>query len=102
MAADGVVLAAGAPGPEAPRIRSAPDHERATEAALRFVAALPEPLQTGLVIDARTAELVATGNGFTIRLGRPTDMQAKARALEGAVGDDPVPGSETTLIRPEP
>lgn len=100
-AIDGVVLASGDPGPVAPRIRSAPGATRAVEAALQFVDALTQPLTAGLVIDARTQELSATWNGLTIRLGRPTDMEAKARALEVVVADQPEPGSEITLIAPE-
>lgn len=100
-AVDGVVLTTGDPGPVAPRIRSAPGATRAVEAALRFVDALAEPLTAGLVVDARTEELSATWNGLTIRMGRPTDMEAKARALEVVIADEPEPGSEITLIAPE-
>jgi cell division protein FtsQ len=100
-AVDGVVIATGDPGPVAPRIRSTPEADRAVEAALRFVSALPEQLQAGMVIDARTDELVATWNGLRIRLGRATDMEEKARALVVVIGDEPEPGSEITLIAPE-
>ena len=101
LAADGVVLDSGDPGPVAPRIRSTPQEDRAVEAALQFVDALVDPLRAGLVIDARTQELSATWNGLFIRLGRPTDMVEKARALEVVVADEPEPGSEITLIAPE-
>ncbi|MEX1004015.1 MAG: FtsQ-type POTRA domain-containing protein [Acidimicrobiia bacterium] len=101
LAADGVVLASGEPDAVSPRIRSTPQEDRAVEAALQFVDALVEPLRAGMVIDARTAELNATWNGLVIRLGRPTDMVEKARALEVVVADEPVPGSEITLIAPE-
>lgn len=101
LAADGVVLESGEPGPVAPRIRSTPQEERAVEAALQFVDALVAPLREGLVIDARTQELNATWNGLFIRLGRPTDMVEKARALEVVIADEPEPGSEITLIAPE-
>lgn len=101
LAADGVVLETGEPGPVAPRIRSTPQEDRAVEAALQFVDALVEPLRAGMVIDARTQELSATWNGLVIRLGRPTDMVEKARALEVVIADEPDPGSEITLIAPE-
>ena len=101
VAVDGVVVSHGDPGPVAPRIRSVPGAERAVEAAVRFVAALPEELTGGLVIDARTDQLNATWRGFAIRLGRPTDMEAKARALEVVISDQPEPGSEITLIAPD-
>lgn len=101
LAVDGVVLAEGDPGPDAPRIRSTPQEDRAVEAALVFVDSLADPLQAGLVIDARTQELSATWNGLSIRLGRPTDMVEKARALEVVIADEPAPGSEITLIAPE-
>ena len=101
LAADGVVLESGEPGPVAPRIRSTPQEERAVEAALQFVDALVAPLREGLVIDARTQELNATWNGLFIRLGRPTDMVEKARALEVVIADEPETGSEITLIAPE-
>jgi cell division protein FtsQ len=102
VAADGVVvLPSGDPGPVAPRIRSTPEANRAVEAALQFVDALADPLRVGMVIDARTEELNATWNGLVIRLGRPTDMVEKARALEVVIADEPEPGSEITLIAPE-
>ena len=101
LAVDGVVLGSGDPGPVAPRIRSTPREDRAVEAALQFVDALADPLRAGLVIDARIQELTATWNGLFIRLGRPTDMVEKARALEVVIADEPEPGSEITLIAPE-
>ena len=101
LAADGVVLASGDPGADAPRIRAAPEEDRSVEAALQFVDALANPLRVGLVIDARTQELHATWNGLFIRLGRPTDMVEKARALEVVIADEPAAGSEITLIAPE-
>jgi cell division protein FtsQ len=100
-AIDGVVIATGDPGPVAPRIRSVPGGERAVEAALVFVDALPDGLAAGMVIDARSEELIATWNSYRIRLGRPTDMAAKAQALEVVLADQPEPGSEITLIAPE-
>lgn len=101
LALDSVVLARGEPGALAPRIRSTPGQERALEAALVFVDALAPRLKAGIVIDARTDELVGTWNGLTVRLGRPTDMEAKARALEVVVDDEPEAGSEITLIAPD-
>ena len=101
LAVDGVVLEAGEPGPVAPRIRSTPQEDRAVEAALQFVDALTDALRVGMVIDARTQELSATWNGLFIRLGRPTDMVEKARALEVVIADEPESGSEVTLIAPE-
>ena len=101
LAVDGVVLEAGEPGPVAPRIRSTLQEDRAVEAALQFVDALADPLRAGMVIDARTQELSATWNGLLIRLGRPTDMVEKARALVVVIADEPESGSEITLIAPE-
>jgi cell division protein FtsQ len=101
VAIDGVVLAQGDPGPVAPRIRSVAGADRALEAALVFVDALNPTLAAGMVIDARTEELVATWNELRIRIGRPTDMEAKARALEVVVADQPEAGSEITLIAPD-
>lgn len=101
VALDGVVLDEGEPHATAPRIRAVAAGSRSLEAALVFVDALPELLAQGMVIDARTDELNATWNGLTIRLGRPTDMEAKARALEVVVADSPEPGSEITLIAPD-
>lgn len=100
-ALDGVVLATGEPGPVAPRIRSTPTGVRAVEAALRFVDALPDQLTAGMVVDARTDELAAVWNGFTVRLGRPTDMVEKAQALEVVLASEPAAGSEITLIAPD-
>lgn len=101
LALDGVVLAAGEPGALAPRIRSVAGEERALEAALVFVDALAPRLKAGMVIDARVDDLVGTWNGLILRLGRPTDMEAKARALEVVVDDEPEAGSEITLIAPD-
>ncbi|MEX2280483.1 MAG: FtsQ-type POTRA domain-containing protein [Acidimicrobiia bacterium] len=101
LAPDGVVLAQGDPGPVAPRIRGSVGGDRAVEAALLFVDALPEQLTAGMVIDARTDQLNAVWGGFKIRLGRPTDMEEKARALEVVIADQPEPGSEITLIAPD-
>jgi cell division protein FtsQ len=100
-AIDGVVVSTGDPGPVAPRIRSVPGGERAVEAALQFVDALPDAIAAGMVIDARSEELIATWNSYRIRLGRPTDMVAKAQALEVVLADQLEPGSEITLIAPE-
>lgn len=101
VALDGVVLDEGDPGPTAPRIRAVAAGSRALEAAVVFVDALPDALAQGMVVDARTDEINATWNGLTIRLGRPTDMEAKARALEVVAADSPEPGSEITLIAPD-
>lgn len=101
VALDGVVLDQGEPDATAPRIRAVAGADRALEAALVFVEALPVALTEGMVVDARTDELIATWNGLTIRLGRPTDMEAKARALEVVAADAPEPGSEITLIAPD-
>ncbi|HSJ27451.1 MAG TPA: FtsQ-type POTRA domain-containing protein [Acidimicrobiia bacterium] len=98
-AVDGVVLERGDPGPVAPRIRAGSDRE--VEAALAFVDSLHPDLAAGMVIDARAADLLATWNGMTIRLGRATDMEAKARALEVVVAGHVEPGSEITLIAPD-
>ncbi len=100
-AIDGVVVATGDPGPVEPRIRSVAGGERAVEAALQFVDALPDAIAAGMVIDARSDELIATWNSYRIRLGRPTDMVAKAQALEVVLADQPEPNSEITLIAPE-
>jgi cell division protein FtsQ len=100
-AVDGVVLERGDPGPVAPRIRAGSDNAREVEAALAFVDALHPDLAAGMVVDARAAEMLATWNGMTIRLGRATDMDAKARALEVVVSGHVEPGSEITLIAPD-
>lgn len=101
LALDGTVIETGEPDPASPRIRATPGGDRAIEAALVFVDTLPDVLAAGMVVDARTEELLATWNGLTIRLGRPTDMEAKARALEVVAADSLEPGSEITLIAPD-
>lgn len=101
VAIDGVVLDQGEPDATAPRIRAVAAGSRALEAALAFVDALPDSLSQGMVIDARTDEINATWNEMTIRLGRPTDMEAKARAFEVVAADALEPGSEITLIAPD-
>jgi hypothetical protein len=44
--------------------------------------------------------LIAVVAGYTVRLGRPVDMEEKARALGPVVDEGPPEGSEITLVAP--
>lgn len=54
--------------------------------ALEFVDALPDSLRSGAKVEVRGVELWAIVSGFEIRLGRPTEMEAKALTLFALLG----------------
>lgn len=68
--------------------------------ALRFVGALRPDLRPGVSIVSEPDGLVASVAGYRVRLGRPVDMEQKARALAPIIDDTPPEGSEITVIAP--
>ncbi len=67
---------------------------------LRFLATLRDDLVTGASVASTPDGLIAVVDGFTIRLGRPVDMEEKARALGPVIDEAPPEGSEITLFAP--
>jgi len=68
--------------------------------ALEFLAAFPSPADVGMIIDDRSGELWATLPQFEVRLGRPTEMSAKALTLAALLREDLAAGSQINLIAP--
>jgi cell division protein FtsQ len=68
--------------------------------ALRFLATLRSDLATDATVAATADGLIAVVEGYTVRLGRPVDMEEKARALAPVVDESPPKGSEITLVAP--
>lgn len=68
--------------------------------ALRFVAAIRPDLAGSTSIGSSPEGLVAVVFGYTVRLGRPVDMEEKARALGPVLDEAPPEGSEITLVAP--
>ena len=67
---------------------------------LRFLATLRSDLVTHATVAATDDGLIAVVEGYTVRLGRPVDMEEKARALGPVVDESPPEGSEITLVAP--
>jgi cell division protein FtsQ len=69
--------------------------------ALLFAAALDQELRPGAVIRAEgNGELWAEVGGYQVRLGRPVEMEEKARSLAALLEKRPREGSTLTLIAP--
>lgn len=68
--------------------------------ALAFVDTLPVSLSSNAVIEERSGELWAVVAGFDVRLGRSSEMEAKALSLAALLAEPLVPGSEINVIAP--
>ena len=68
--------------------------------ALRFVSELSSELRTVTTIASSPDGLLAVVAGYTVRLGRPVDLEEKARALVALLAEMPEAGSEITLVAP--
>ena len=99
VGADAVVLeTARQAGSELPILRA--DAELAKLGGLAFLAELG-PLQfPGALVEAREGEMWAQVGGHDVRLGRPIDMEAKARALAALLARGVEAGASISLIAP--
>ncbi len=68
--------------------------------ALRFLSAIRPDLAAAASVASSPEGLVAVVSGYTVRLGRPVDMEEKARALGPVLDEEPPEGSEITLVAP--
>ncbi|MGA7098223.1 MAG: FtsQ-type POTRA domain-containing protein [Acidimicrobiia bacterium] len=107
-AVDGVALSTtSGPDGEYPHIQvggdaeSDPDVARLVLGSLEFVDALPPELASAAVVKlGRDGELWATVGGFDVRLGRATEMEAKALSLAALLQEEIPAGSVLTMIAP--
>ncbi len=105
VAVDGVVLP-GAPPEGLPVLAIAAEPvagrypQQEIVGGLRFFAALGEDLASQSTLTTTQDGLVAVVAGYTVRLGRPVDMEEKARALGPVLAEAPLEGSEITLVAP--
>jgi hypothetical protein len=99
VGADAVVLeTARQAGTELPILRA--DAELSKLGGLAFLAELG-PLQfPGALVEARNGEMWAQVGGHDVRLGRPIDMEAKARALTALLARGIEAGARISLIAP--
>lgn len=68
--------------------------------SLAFVERLDPALRIGASVVETGGELWATVDGYKVRLGSPTDMQAKAAALQAVLADGVPEGSVINLLAP--
>ena len=99
VGADAVVLeTAQAAGTELPILRA--EEEVAQLGGLAFLAELG-PLQfPGALVEQRQGEMWAEIGGHLIRLGRPVEMEAKARALAALLEQGIETGASISLVAP--
>lgn len=74
--------------------------DEATAAALQFVGALPGATRAGASVSGAVDDLVARVLDLEVVLGYPTDMVAKAAALQALLDDGIEPGSSVNLVSP--
>lgn len=99
VGADGVVLdTATVAGSALPRIQVESDSARA--GGLAFLAELGALDFPGTTVTQQGSEVWANVSGFNVRLGRPVDMEAKARALIALLGTGLDPGATINLLAP--
>ncbi|HJU51401.1 MAG TPA: FtsQ-type POTRA domain-containing protein [Acidimicrobiia bacterium] len=99
VGADAVVLeTAAAAGTELPIIRV--EAEVAKLGGLAFLAELGPLEFPGALVEQRQGELWAEIGGHLIRLGRPVDMEAKARALHALLAEGIADGASISLVAP--
>ncbi|MFZ0626193.1 MAG: FtsQ-type POTRA domain-containing protein [Acidimicrobiia bacterium] len=107
-AVDGVALySTSVPDAEYPHIQvggdaeSDPDVARLVLGSLEFVDSLPPELASAAVVTlAGNGELWATVGGYDVRLGRATEMEAKALSLAALLHEEIPQGSVLTMIAP--
>ena len=107
VAADGTVLdavAAPAPGLGTARFPSVASEEASEDlnvsGAVVFLDALPATRRPGVVVVAGDDGLEATVDGFTVRLGRPFEMEEKAAVTVAVIDDGLEEGAIITVVAP--
>lgn len=81
-------------------VRSGVDENLEVEGAVTFLAALPSDLQPTSRVVATGEGLEATVAGFTVRLGRPFDMEQKAAVTAAILEQGVDEGSIITVVAP--
>lgn len=74
--------------------------DQAALGALAFVAELPADLRSGALVTVDGTELRAVVAGHQVRLGRPADMEQKARTLTALIATGLEPDTVIDLIAP--
>lgn len=107
VAADGTVLdavAAPAPGLGTARFPSVAGEEASEDlnvsGAVVFLDALPTNRRPGVVVVTGDDGLEATVDGFTVRLGRPFEMEEKAAVTLAVIDDGLEEGAIVTVVAP--
>lgn len=81
-------------------VRSAVDENLDVEGAVAYLAALPAGVQADSRVFATAEGLEATVAGFTVRLGRPFDMEEKAAVTAAIIEQGVDEGSIITVVAP--
>lgn len=98
---DAVVLeTAGQAGPGLPTLVVEGPAEGAKLGGLAFLSELGPLEYPGARVEQKGPEIWAEVSGYTIRLGRPIDMEAKARALAALLSRGVAPGAVISLVAP--
>lgn len=103
VAVDGVVVGqAGSPTLDLPHLQVALAGQPSPVAlgALAFLAELAPQPGAAVVVREEDGELWADVAGTVVRLGRPIDMEAKARALVALLAEGLSPGTMINLVAP--
>jgi cell division protein FtsQ len=81
-------------------VRSAVDEDLDVEGAVAYLAALPVDVQADARVFATAEGLEATVAGFTVRLGRPFDMEEKAAVTAAILEQEVEEGAIITVVAP--
>ncbi|MGH9897018.1 MAG: cell division protein FtsQ/DivIB, partial [bacterium] len=96
---DAVVLETAAQaGTELPTLRAAGEVQKL--GGLAFLAELGPLEYPGAIVSQRGGEIWAQVSGHSIRLGRPIDMEAKARTLVALLAQGIEAGASISLVAP--
>jgi hypothetical protein len=99
VGADAVVLeTARAAGTDLPLVRA--EAEWAKLGGLAFLAELGPLRHPGAIVEEREGEIWAQVDTHQVRLGRPVEMEAKARALAALLTQGIEPGATISLVAP--
>jgi hypothetical protein len=81
-------------------VRSGVDEDLDVEGAVAYLAALPAEVQANARVIATAEGLEATVAGFTVRLGRPFDMEEKAAVTAAILEQGLEEGAIITVVAP--